>query len=93
MYVADGESLAVAASNAGSDRHPMWWLNLKGDRRARVRVRRRTLSVVAREAGPEEKARLWPRFVAMFPAYEGYARRSKRDIPVVILRESAEDKA
>ena len=29
LYVADGERWVVAASNAGDDRPPAWWLNLQ----------------------------------------------------------------
>jgi F420H(2)-dependent quinone reductase len=40
-------------------------------------------AATARRASVEEKAQLWPRLVAMYPAYEGYQNRTTRDIPVV----------
>ena len=43
-------------------------------------------SVRARVATDEERARLWPKFVAMFRGYDVYQRHSQgRTIPVVIL--------
>ena len=38
----------------------------------------------ARTADPAERARLWPRLVAMFPDYADYQARTAREIPVVI---------
>lgn len=32
----------------------------------------------------EEKAELWPRVVAAYKGYDGYQRRTERDIPLVI---------
>ena len=39
---------------------------------------------LARE-GEEERARLWPRLVDVWPDYESYQRRTKRKIPVIVL--------
>ena len=41
--------------------------------------------VVARQATPEEKQRLWPKLVSIYAPYEDYQRRTERDIPVVLL--------
>jgi hypothetical protein len=41
--------------------------------------------VRAEEAGPEEKARLWPKLVAVYGGYEDYRRRTDRKIPVLVL--------
>jgi len=42
-------------------------------------------AVVARQATPEEKQRLWPRLVEMYDEYAVYQQRTRREIPVVIL--------
>ena len=36
-------------------------------------------------ATPEEKKALWPKAVAAYKGYDGYQRKTDRDIPVVIL--------
>jgi hypothetical protein len=41
--------------------------------------------VVARQATPEEKQRLWPQMVSVYAPYADYQRRTERDIPVVLL--------
>lgn len=43
------------------------------------------MRVQGEEAGPEEKARLWPKLVARFPSYDDYQRKTNREIPVDIL--------
>lgn len=85
-YLRDGADLVVIASNGGSDRHPVWYLNLLAQPRATVELRERVLSVTARTAAAEERTRLWPRIVGMYAGYERYQRRTSRQIPVVLLR-------
>ena len=41
--------------------------------------------VRARQATTEEKEQIWPRMVEIYAPYEGYQRKTDRDIPVVIL--------
>jgi len=86
LYMQDGLDLVIIASNGGSDRHPDWWVNLRHDPRAEVQLGRERLTMRAEKAGAEEKGRLWPLITGMYPQYDGYQRRTKRDIPVVILR-------
>ena len=75
----------VVASNAGDDRTPAWWLNLKSRPETEIQLGRERHTVRAREASPEERAELWPRLVAAYRFYEDYVRRTDRPIPVVIL--------
>ena len=85
LYLRDGEDLVLVASNGGTATHPTWWLNLRANAVATVEVRGKRLRVRAREAGPGEKERLWPRLVEMYGGYEGYQEKTDREIPVVIL--------
>jgi deazaflavin-dependent oxidoreductase (nitroreductase family) len=80
----------VAGSNAGDDRHPIWWLNLKVHPVATVQFGNTIKHVRAREASDEEKSLLWPRFVDMYSDYETYRQRTTRKIPVVILEAEAD---
>lgn len=88
LHLADGGNYVIVASNGGADQHPAWFLNLEHTSAAEVRVKRRRIAVTAERASAEEKERLWPLITAMYPAYGGYQRRTRRDIPVVILRPS-----
>jgi deazaflavin-dependent oxidoreductase (nitroreductase family) len=85
-YMRDGESYVVVASNGGSDRHPVWWLNLQKTPRATAQVGREIVQVTASRANAEEHARLWPQLKAWNPFYASYEKITEREIPVVILR-------
>lgn len=85
-YMVDGESYVIVASNGGSDRHPVWWLNLLKNPRAQVQVGDRTLTVEAGEADATERARLWPQLKTYNPFYGQYEQITDRRIPVVVLR-------
>jgi deazaflavin-dependent oxidoreductase (nitroreductase family) len=85
LYIEEGEELVIVASKGGSHRHPAWWLNLRERPRTTVQVGGERRKVVARRASPDEKARLWPRLVEIWPDYEAYQRRTSRDIPVIVL--------
>lgn len=84
MYV-PGEEPVLVASNGGSPSHPAWYLNLLADPRAMVDIEGERREVVARTVTGEERDRLWPRTVAIYPAYASYQRRTDRELPVVVL--------
>jgi F420H(2)-dependent quinone reductase len=90
-YFESGADLAVVASNGGEDRPPAWWVNLQAEPGAQITVGRKSFPVRAREATPEEHARLWPVITRINPGYAGYARRTTRPIPVVILARTKEN--
>lgn len=85
LYLADGASYVVVASYGGSDSHPAWYLNLRAAPEATIRVGRREIRVRARDAEGEERERLWAGVVAIWPAYDTYASRTSRAIPLVVL--------
>ena len=85
-FLRTSDGFALAASNWGQAHHPGWSFNLDADPDAAVIVEGETLHVRARRATPDERAELWPRFVAMWPAYDTYkARAGSRDIKVFVL--------
>ena len=85
LYVSHGGSWVVVASNAGDDREPAWWLNLRSRPRAEIQVGRKRVPVAARQATDEECARLWPKLNGAYRYYQSYQCRTNRKIPVVIL--------
>jgi deazaflavin-dependent oxidoreductase (nitroreductase family) len=84
-YLPKGDTYVVIASYLGEPKHPDWWLNLKAEPRASVRVGSRDFAVTAREADGEERERLWKEVVARQGDYEEYRKRTTRRIPVVVL--------
>ncbi len=86
LFLRDGEAFVVVASYAGSDSHPAWFLNLMNQPVSTVQIGREKFPVKPELASAEDKSRLWPKVVEMYPSYATYQKRTDRDIPVVILR-------
>jgi deazaflavin-dependent oxidoreductase (nitroreductase family) len=89
LYVEEGDRYMVVASAGGAPSHPAWYLNLRSNPAATIQVGGRKLAVTAETAGREERARLWPRLTQMWPHYDDYQAKTRREIPVVILAPSA----
>jgi F420H(2)-dependent quinone reductase len=84
-FMPDSARFVLVASNAGGANDPAWWLNLKASSTAEVRTPAGSATVRAREAGEEERERLWPELVRRNPSFANYAERTERHIPIVIL--------
>jgi deazaflavin-dependent oxidoreductase (nitroreductase family) len=82
----DGDDVVVIASYGGLDQPPAWWLNLEAHPQAELVRGRERRAVTARNAEPDERARLWAAVTARAPGYLEYERRTTREIPVVILQ-------
>ena len=80
----DGDTVVVAASKGGSDKHPMWYLNLKANPKVQVQIKKEILDLTARDATEDERAKYWPRLVEMYPTYEDSKAWTDRVIPLVI---------
>jgi len=86
LYLEDEDRYVIVASNGGTAKHPIWWLNLQANPEATVEIGGRKTRVRATQAQGEEKARLWKRLVWMYGSYESYQRRTDREIPVILLK-------
>ncbi len=84
--IEDGENIVFIASNAGHKVHPQWWLNLKANPEATVRVKRHERKMRAEEATGEERERLWQKAVDQYAGYADYQKTADREIPVVVLK-------
>jgi deazaflavin-dependent oxidoreductase (nitroreductase family) len=76
---------AVVASRGGADHNPEWYHNLVANPHVELQdgpVRR---DYMAREVFGEEKAEWWARAVLVWPDYDSYQTRTKRQIPVFVL--------
>jgi deazaflavin-dependent oxidoreductase (nitroreductase family) len=54
--------------------------------RVEVEIGTTRRAMTVRQATDDEKARLWPDLVAMYPDYDDYQARTTRSIPVLICR-------
>ena len=85
MYLEDGDDVVVVGSKGGTYTHPAWFHNLIAMSETEVEVGRERRRVRPRLADTEERARLWPRLVELYPPYEEYQSLTSREIPVVLL--------
>jgi deazaflavin-dependent oxidoreductase (nitroreductase family) len=85
LYLEDGADWVLVASQGGAPQHPGWYLNLQADPHAELEIGAERFPVQALRVSEEEKAKLWPRLLAMYPPYATYQRRTTRSIPVVRL--------
>lgn len=88
IYGEGGSDYLVVASKGGADDHPDWYLNLTEHPQVRIQVADRVMSATARTASSDERSRLWPGMAEIWPAYDDYARKTDREIPVVVLTPS-----
>ncbi len=90
-YLRRGDDLIIVGSNNGLDHDPAWWLNLQAEPIAELQIGRQRSRARARRATPQERACYWPDLLEFNPRYAVYARRTEREIPVVILEPLAAD--
>jgi len=83
-FLRDGDTVVVAASRGGSNKNPMWYLNLKANPKVQVQIKDEVLALTARDANDEERERYWPQLVHMYPTYEDYQSWTDRVIPLVV---------
>ncbi|MEX1126319.1 MAG: nitroreductase family deazaflavin-dependent oxidoreductase [Acidimicrobiia bacterium] len=85
IYGDDGPRYLLVASDGGAASNPSWYLNLVENPEVEVQVRAEIFTARARTADVNEKPRLWRLMASIWPDYDKYQARTKRDIPVVIL--------
>ncbi|WP_254207225.1 nitroreductase/quinone reductase family protein [Nocardia alni] len=86
IFLRDNGTPVIAASKAGQPELPAWFHNLRAHPKTTIQIGPERFRVRARVATEPERDRLWPSFVAIFPALESYQRTvGERGIPLVIL--------
>jgi deazaflavin-dependent oxidoreductase (nitroreductase family) len=75
----------VVASKGGAPANPGWFENLMAEPSVTVQVLGEVFPARATVAEGPERERLWEAMVEVWPAYEEYAQKTDRQIPVVIL--------
>ena len=86
MYQDLGQrQVAVFASKGGAPTNPDWYHNLVANPRATVELGTETFEVTTRVARGEERQRIWSAWKQRYPFFVGFERKTKRQIPVMIL--------
>ena len=84
-YGTTGDSYIIVASKGGAPDHPGWYKNLVANPEVEVQVGTKKLKAKARTVTSEERAKLWPVALKFWPPYADYAKKTEREIPVVVL--------
>ncbi len=74
----DAKNIVVIASNGGHKVDPHWWLNLRRNPEANLRIGGRDQRMHAEEALGDERERLWTKALKQFPAYSDYEEAAER---------------
>ena len=85
IYGEDGEKYVIMASKGGHDFHPGWYLNLTKNPEVQLQVGAEKFAARARTASGAEREQLWALMAEIWPDYNKYQARTKRQIPVVVL--------
>jgi deazaflavin-dependent oxidoreductase (nitroreductase family) len=85
IYENAGDAYVVVASKGGAPEHPGWYANLAKTPEVELQVRDEVFPAHARVADGEERERLWKLAAQQWPAYDDYAKKTDREIPVVVL--------
>ena len=85
IYAEDGDRYVIVASKGGAPQHPGWYENLAKDPDVELQVRDDVFAAHARTAEGEERERLWAKANEVWRHYDEYAKKTDREIPVVVL--------
>lgn len=85
VYMHDGGRFVVFAGKGGHAHNPAWLYNLRAHPDTEIQLGDRRIAVHAHEAVGDERARLWPQAMTYTAHWRRYARRTQREIPLVIL--------
>jgi proline iminopeptidase len=89
IYAEDGPRYVIVASKGGAPDHPGWYKNLEKAPEVELQVEGDVFRAHARTAQGEERERLWQKANEVWPHYEEYAKKTHREIPVVVLERVA----
>ncbi len=85
IYGRAGDCYLVVASRGGAPAHPDWYQNLVARPEVNVQVMAARFQARARTATPAEKPALWKTMTSIWPPYDEYQARTKREIPIVVI--------
>src|SRR5919109_2213362 len=92
FYSTAGAAYIVAGSKGGSDQQPGWYLNLRANPVVEVQVGREQFTPTARVATGKEREQLWEQMAQLIPLYRDYQKKTKRELPVVVLEKQPTSK-
>ena len=87
FYLREDKSIVLCNVNPRSERTNPWVSNLLANPVARLQIERHTEWFRAREATVHEVERYWPRFVALWPAYQVHFEHGGRRFIFILIKD------
>jgi deazaflavin-dependent oxidoreductase (nitroreductase family) len=88
-YGVHGSAYVVVGSNGGSKEDPQWCRNVAADPNVTVQVGNEIFPARARLAAGAERSALWELMNGIFASYASYEKKSRRQLPVIVLERVA----
>ena len=85
IYAEDAGRYVIVASKGGAPDDPGWYKNLAKNPDVELQIKDEVFRARARVAHGEERARLWKEANKVWRYYDDYAKKTAREIPVVVL--------
>ncbi|GAB2456004.1 nitroreductase family deazaflavin-dependent oxidoreductase [Jatrophihabitans fulvus] len=85
IYREWGDAYLIVASKGGAPEAPDWFKNIEKDPTVVVQIKADKFTADARVANAEERPKMWQHMVEVWPDYEDYAKKTDREIPIVVL--------
>ena len=92
FYGTAGDAYVIIGSKGGAETHPGWYLNLLANPTAEVQVARAHFTVRGRVVTGQEREQLFEQMAQMAPPYRDYQKKTKRELPVVVLEKQPSSK-
>jgi deazaflavin-dependent oxidoreductase (nitroreductase family) len=85
IYREYGDSYLIVASKGGADKAPDWYQNLHANPNVQVQILGERFAARARTATATERPAMWQHMLDVWPDYAAYQKKTRREIPVVVL--------
>jgi len=85
-YLTIDDKMIIVGSKAGADTNPDWVHNVRANPQAHIEVGTDAYDVIARELPSAERDELYPKVVALAPAFGEYQEKTSRVIPLFELQ-------
>ena len=69
LYLREGDRVVLVASQGGSAKHPLWYLNLRANPKVTIQIKDQVLNLTARDATEQERAEYWPKSRPPLPVF------------------------
>ena len=84
-YIKDDDHLVIAASKAGADNHPDWYINLRANSDVVVEVGIDKFAGRADITTEPERTLLYTKLKSIYPGFADYEQKTDRVIPVITI--------